>query len=100
MGRGARPTDEMGQVVLSGSLGLDPEASAAGTSALLLLPGARHRHAGGERRSVTTEPHRGHVNKFWLGPFMSPCKQCHEFLVWCSIGRVFEAASRFRVSHY
>jgi hypothetical protein len=74
MGRGARPTDEMGQAVLHGSLGLDPEASGAGTSALLLLPGARQRHAGGEQRSVTTEPHRGDVNKFWLGPFMSPCK--------------------------
>jgi 5-methylcytosine-specific restriction endonuclease McrA len=24
------------------------------------------------------EPHRGDVNKFWLGPFQSLCKQCHD----------------------
>ena len=24
------------------------------------------------------EPHRGDVNKFWLGPFMSLCKRCHD----------------------
>ena len=23
-------------------------------------------------------PRRGDVNKFWLGPFMSLCKRCHE----------------------
>jgi 5-methylcytosine-specific restriction enzyme A len=24
------------------------------------------------------EPHRGDVNKFWLGPFQSLCKPCHD----------------------
>src|SRR5215831_7334234 len=24
------------------------------------------------------EPHHGDVNKFWLGPFMSLCKRCHD----------------------
>ena len=24
------------------------------------------------------EPHRGDVNKFWLGPFQSLCKRCHD----------------------
>jgi hypothetical protein len=24
------------------------------------------------------EQHRGDVNKFWLGPFMSLCKRCHD----------------------
>src|SRR5262245_50671815 len=24
------------------------------------------------------EPHYGDVNKFWLGPFQSLCKQCHD----------------------
>jgi 5-methylcytosine-specific restriction protein A len=24
------------------------------------------------------EPHRGDVNKFWLGPFQSLCKSCHD----------------------
>ena len=24
------------------------------------------------------EPHHGNVNKFWLGPFMSLCKRCHD----------------------
>ena len=24
------------------------------------------------------EPHHGDVNKFWLGPFQSLCKQCHD----------------------
>lgn len=24
------------------------------------------------------EPHRGDVNKFWLGPFQSLCKECHD----------------------
>ena len=24
------------------------------------------------------EPHRGDTNKFWLGPFMSLCKSCHD----------------------
>src|SRR5262249_60020746 len=24
------------------------------------------------------EPHRGDVNKFWLGPFQSLCKVCHD----------------------
>jgi hypothetical protein len=24
------------------------------------------------------EPHPGDVNKFWLGPFPSLCKQCHD----------------------
>ena len=25
------------------------------------------------------EPHHGDINKFWLGPFMSLCKRCHDF---------------------
>ena len=24
------------------------------------------------------EPHHGDVNKFWLGPFQSLCKRCHD----------------------
>jgi hypothetical protein len=24
------------------------------------------------------EPHRGNVNKFWLGPFQSLCNECHD----------------------
>jgi hypothetical protein len=24
------------------------------------------------------EPHHGDINKFWLGPFMSLCKGCHD----------------------
>src|SRR5262245_910577 len=24
------------------------------------------------------DPHRGDINKFWLGPFMSLCKRCHD----------------------
>src|SRR6516225_5769222 len=24
------------------------------------------------------EPHHGNVNNFWLGPFQSLCKQCHD----------------------
>jgi 5-methylcytosine-specific restriction enzyme A len=24
------------------------------------------------------EPHQGDVNKFWLGPFQSLCKECHD----------------------
>src|SRR6516165_582801 len=24
------------------------------------------------------EPHHGDVNKFWLGPFQSLCKECHD----------------------
>jgi 5-methylcytosine-specific restriction enzyme A len=24
------------------------------------------------------EPHRGDVNRFWLGPFQSLCKECHD----------------------
>jgi 5-methylcytosine-specific restriction enzyme A len=24
------------------------------------------------------EPHQGDVNKFWLGPFRSLCKRCHD----------------------
>ena len=24
------------------------------------------------------EPHHGDVNKFWLGPFISLCKRCHD----------------------
>jgi 5-methylcytosine-specific restriction enzyme A len=29
-------------------------------------------------QSDHVEPHHGDVNKFWLGPFQSLCKGCHE----------------------
>src|SRR5262249_38280064 len=34
----------------------------------------------GERATICdyVEPHHGDVNKFWLGPFMSLCKRCHD----------------------
>jgi hypothetical protein len=65
----SRRTDEVGQVVLHGSLGSNPKAPAARTpfGAFCL-----------ERGIVTAaeicdhvEPHHGDVNQFWLGPFQS-----------------------------
>ena len=65
----------MGQVVLHGSLGSNPKAPAARTPVAFCL----------ERGIVTAaeicdhvEPHNGDVNKFWLGPFQSLCKRCHD----------------------
>ena len=29
-------------------------------------------------QSDHVEPHHGDVNKFWLGPFQSLCKECHD----------------------
>jgi hypothetical protein len=42
----SRPTDEVGQVVLHGSLGSNPKTPAARTPVVRVLPRARHRRAG------------------------------------------------------
>jgi hypothetical protein len=72
----SRPANKMGQVVLYGSLGPDQEASASRAPALQILLRARHRHAATICDHV--EPHHGDVNRFWLGPFQSLCKECHD----------------------
>jgi hypothetical protein len=47
----------------------------ASTPALQILPGTRHRHG---TICDHVEPHPGDVNRFWLGPFQSLCKECHD----------------------
>lgn len=50
----------------------------SGASYTLLRNGARSE--GNSWRSTEvhhTEPHRGDVDKFWNGPFLSTCRSCH-----------------------
>jgi 5-methylcytosine-specific restriction enzyme A len=63
-------------MVLYRSLGADQEA------ALLAHPLCQFCQARGIVMPAEicdhVEPHRGGVNKFWLGSFQSLCKQCHD----------------------
>jgi len=58
-------------VVFHGSLGTNPKAPAAQYCAerVTVTPPAICDHV---------EPHHRDVNKFWLGPFQSLCKSCHD----------------------
>jgi hypothetical protein len=64
----------MGQMVLHGSLGPKHQ--------LLEHPLCKYCLGRGIVTPATicdhVEPHHGDVNKFWLGPFQSLCKECHD----------------------
>jgi len=73
----SRPADEVGQVVLHGSLGEDQETPVARTPAVRVLSRARYRHGGRNLRSRRPPSRRRQQILAWPFPVALRAGQCY-----------------------